>query len=341
MGLYDRIRNFLFGPPPEQPVELPQVPYAQPQDMAAGVPKEKQERKPIVGISGAGDTKSVTAMVAQIRAAGGEPLFLGGHAKRIAQGGNVNQAVANDLRNLDALVIMGNDGDIDPAKYGQARQSATKVETDTARAAYEECAIGQALDSGIPLLGICGGMQRINVLGGGTLHQHVPDLVGDNHHMQSDAPFVPVQLVSIAGDTKLGEIAGATKRIYTPTHQELPPGTVMENSFHHQAVAQVRSDFRVSGVSDDGIIQAIEPAADSRYGDQYVVGVQWHPEFGASDLGPKIANSITSAAKAYAVEHGHEAEIQQLYYPLPGGVVERIMGQRQQAAAQAAGNYIT
>jgi putative glutamine amidotransferase len=264
-------------------------------------------RAPVIGISGgSSDSASVRAVVTQIRSTGAEPVFLGGHQERIGRHGSADAAVKHDLSRLDSLVVMGNNDDIDPAKYGQDRDPATKVETDLARAAYEEKAIQYALDSGMPLMGVCGGMQRLNVLGGGTLLQDITRIVGDNHHMQTDAPFVPVQIVSIEQDTRLGNIAG-NKGFYTPTHQQLPPGMVPENSMHHQAVDKVRGDFRVNAVSDDGIIEGIEPTPGSRYANQFVLGVQWHPEFGASELGPKIAGNLTHAAQAFAESKARDA----------------------------------
>lgn len=296
-------------------------------------PAPLPEHHPRIGISGATDASaSVIAMVNQIRATGASVVFLGDHAQRLAKFGSAEEAVAHDLAGLDGLVIMGNNGDIDPAKYGQAKHPQTKVETNLARVAYEEAAEQYALESGMPQLDICGGMQRLNVLGDGTLHQHVPDLVGDNHHMQSDqnvGPSIPVQRVQIVGGTRLAEIGAGTDSVYTPTHAGAPPGVIMENSFHHQAVDKVRDDFRVSAVSDDGIIEAIEPKPGSRYANQYVLGIQWHPEFGASDLGPKIANSIAQAARDYAMRKEQANAIPDDTV-LTGGMVDKLMRQRQQ-----------
>lgn len=295
MGIFERIKSWFSAAPRER--AEPALVLQKPSAPAASNEDSDDHRKPLILISGASaDSKSVAAMTQQIRDAGAKPVFIGNHEQRIE--GGVQQAVEQDLAKADALIVMGNNSDIDPKKYGQVAGKTTQVESP-GRAAYEEAAIQTALSRKIPLLGICGGMQRINVLGGGTLHQDVPSLVGDNHHMQSAshlAPVVPVQLVKIDKDSKLGEIAGKNSNLFTPQHGPLLPGVIMENSFHHQAVAKPREDFRVCARSDDGIIEAIEPKADSPYAKQFVMGVQWHPEFGASDFGPKLAARITEEA---------------------------------------------
>lgn len=260
--------------------------------------------KPIIGISGsAADSKSVTAMMVMVRSLGAEPMLLANHDARIRDAGGLEEAVTQDLNMVDAVLVMGNNADIDPAKYGQQPHEKTKIETDDARAAYEEAIIQKSLEEKVPLLGICGGHQRINVLAGGTLNQHVPDEVGDDHHMQGSVPgYIPVQYVNIEEGSKLSKIAGEIGGLYTPTHEKLPPNVVMENSFHHQAVDKVGAGFVVSAKSSDDVIEAIEADPNGVFKDQFVIGVQWHPEFGASPLGPKLVGEVIEAAKAYRKE---------------------------------------
>ena len=250
---------------------------------------------PVIGISGGNsDSASVRAMMTQIRSAGAIPIFLGNHAKRDAEA---------DLKKIDALVVMGNNNDIDPKKYGQPCDPHTKVETDHARANYEEKILEAAIRDKMPVMGVCGGMQRLNVMFGGTLHQHIPDQLGHDEHAQQDfgiAPFIPVQTVHMVKDTQLGKIAGELGTIYTPSHQALPEGIVMENSMHHQAVANVGNGLRVCAKSDDHIIEAIEAdPSNTAFKDQFILGVQWHPEFGASPLGAKLAEHFTHKAIEY------------------------------------------
>lgn len=319
MNIFQRLSQLISGGEPK--VEAP----------AAPLPTERKNA-PVVGVSGSKATsKSVIAMMTQLRSAGAEPVFIGDHASRVA--GGVDAAVARDLARIDALVVLGNDADIDPAKYGQKPHPATKVEAPE-RAAYEEAAIQRALDMGMPLTCVCMGMQRLNVIGGGTLNQSLPETLGDNHHQQQGerAPFVPVQFVEIAPDSKLNGIEQSAG-LYTPRHSPLPPNVIMENSMHHQAVEQVRSDFRASAVSDDGVIEAIEPKAGSRYDGQFVVGVQWHPEFGASDFGAKLASKFTQAASEFSQGKEMSAPASMMgALPIEGELARRFLAERQQQA---------
>lgn len=267
----------------------------------------QRQTKPRIGISSVLPVApSLAAIVTQIRSAGAEPVVL--HQQEPHAEGDLQSAVSQDLAGLDGLIVMGNTDDIDPAKYGQPRHPQTKVESNHARANYEEEAIRQALDAGIPFLGICGGLQRLNTLdhaqNGGSLHQHVPDIVGSEQHMQGDThngipPFVPVQFIQIEAGTRLAAIADGTAGTYAPDHHA-SSDKMMENSFHHQAVKDVHKEFHVAARSEDGIIEAIEPKTEGRYANQFVLGVQWHPEFGASELGPKIAAQLVEEARTYA-----------------------------------------
>jgi gamma-glutamyl-gamma-aminobutyrate hydrolase PuuD len=179
MNIFQRLSQLISGSEP-------------PKEAPASLPPAERKNAPVVGVSGSKATsKSVIAMMTQLRSAGAEPVFIGDHASRVA--GGVDAAVARDLARIDALVVLGNDADIDPAKYGQKAHPATKVEAPE-RAAYEEAAIQRALEMGMPLTCVCAGMQRLNVIGGGTLNQSLPDTLGNNHHQQhgEHAPFVPV-----------------------------------------------------------------------------------------------------------------------------------------------------
>lgn len=265
--------------------------------------KPMVDSHPTIGICGGNaDSASVRAMMAQISASGATPIFLGNHANRDA---------AEDIKKISALVVMGNNADIDPAKYGALKHPKTNIETDTARADYEDAIIMKALAQKMPLLGVCGGMQRLNVLAEGTLHQHVPDLVGHDEHAQQDfniAPFIPVQPVIIDTESTLGKIGDGVTAVYTPGH-----GVVAENSMHHQAVDKVGDGLRAVAFSKDTLpngsqlIEAIEADPNGPLKDQFVLGVQWHPEFGASALAPKIAARVVEEAQKFARDNGRAA----------------------------------
>ncbi len=264
--------------------------------------------KPVIGISGVNaNSQSVRAMITQVAASGGTPLFLSNFAERDA---------ATDITKIDGLIVMGNSYDIDPARYGDPEHPETANEKDSpegrARADYEFAIMEKAVEMKMPLLGICGGHQRINVLRGGTLHQHVPDLVGHEKHAQfkqNIAPFVPVMPVSIKADTLLASIADDIHSVYTPTHGAST--VVMENSMHHQAINKVGDGLHASAFSDEyregditrNIIEAVEPDPNGELKDQFILGVQWHPEFSASPLAPRITARLVKAASTYATEN--------------------------------------
>ncbi len=266
---------------------------------------ETTGKTPVIGISGSSaESASVRAMVTQIRSAGATPLFLGNHTKRDA---------SKDIDKIDALVVMGNDSDLDPERYHQKRDSHTHAESDTpegkARADYEYTIMQKALSQSMPVIGVCGGMQKLNVIFAGDLYQDIPSLIGHNEHAQQDngiAPFVPVQPVIIESNSTLGKIADGVSAVYTPAH-----GTnlevINENSMHHQAVKTVGQGLRPVAYSADRLpdgkllTEAIEgdPAI---VGDMFILGVQWHPEFGASPIGEKIAERLTQEAQKFAAQ---------------------------------------
>lgn len=268
--------------------------------------------KPVVGIIGSSiDSPSVRAAIKQFEDAGTTVLLLANHDKRDARA---------DLQRIDALVVMGNNADIDPAKYGAPVDSHTVNESNIpaakARAAYEEALLAAALETKMPVLGICSGMQRINVLCGGNLHQHVPDLIGHNEHAQQNseiAPYIPVQPILIEHDTTLSSIADTIATVFAPAPHH--GNVLLENSMHHQAVAKLGNGLRASAYAEDALpsgermIEAFEADPNGKFGKQFLLGVQWHPEFGASPLGEKIAERVTTEAHAFAQAHNRSHDL--------------------------------
>lgn len=280
------------------------------------------EKKPTILISGAStDSKSVAAIMADVRALGAEPILIANHGERLKgkDFAAIRQQAQAELANADGVIIMGNNQDIDPRDYGAASiHKETKAETATsagkARASYEYILAEEALNAKTPLLGVCAGMQRMNVLCGGTLNQHVPDLVGDDRHQQAsafDAPFVPVEFIQVAKGTTLDGIADGVPGVYAPSRDGSSSGVFMDNSLHHQSVDKIGEGFRASAYSIEvdkpnvRIVEAIEASPDGPYGGQFAVGVQWHPEFGASRLSAQLLNRFTGEAQAYAQSHDH------------------------------------
>jgi putative glutamine amidotransferase len=178
---------------------------------------------------------------------------------------------------LHGLVITGGK-DIDPARYGQAPHP----ETDDPRHdrdAWEFALVARALERGLPVLGICRGAQVLNVVLGGTLHQHLPDVVGHARHQAGNAVFSESRVHIVPG-TRLAALIGE----YSD-----------EQCYHHQAIAELGSGLVVSARDADGVIEAVELPGDS-----FVLAVQWHPEERLNDL--RLFAGVVEAAKAYAKE---------------------------------------
>ena len=160
---------------------------------------------------------------------------------------------------FDALVL-GGGLDVDPARYGRERLDNGTVEIDAGRDALDFELLERAQRAGAPVLGICRGLQVVNVARGGTLVQDIPSERPSEvvHQREKDKTRMDHE-VRVASGTRLSEIAGA--------------GEFRVNSRHHQAIDTVGAGLRVSGVSPDGLTEAIEANGDS-----WLVAVQWHPE---------------------------------------------------------------
>jgi putative glutamine amidotransferase len=178
---------------------------------------------------------------------------------------------------LDALVLTGG-GDLDPANWGGARHPASEVDPGRDRA--ELMLTRAALAADLPVLGICRGMQVLAVAAGGTLHQHLPDLVGHHRHRPVSGSFGRHDIVTAAGSR---------------AHELLGP-RVAVNSFHHQAVADPGECVVTGWCPDDRVTEVIEHP-----GRAFAMGVQWHPERTA-DL--RVLAALTAAARHGAEKAG-------------------------------------
>jgi len=166
------------------------------------------------------------------------------------------------LQGLDGLIITGG-ADINPARYGQERGPHTQDSEDL-RDALEDTLLGAARALGMPILGICRGAQMLNVHLGGTLHQHLPDVVGHDRYRVGDGVFHP-EPMSITEGSLLHQILG----------ERDVPGHV----YHHQTIDQVAPGLTVTARGFDGTIQGIE-MTDYPFG----LAVQWHPEENLEDV---------------------------------------------------------
>lgn len=157
----------------------------------------------------------------------------------------------------DGLLLTGG-GDIDPAEFGQGPDK-NLGSVDPVRDAFEIALYRAFRAAGKPILGICRGVQLVNVAEGGSLIQHLPAVDGTWQHNQADLRGTPFHPVELAPDSRLAGAFGATH--------------IRTNSFHHQAVDRVGAGLKVVARAGDGTIEALEGE-----GDPFLVAVQWHPE---------------------------------------------------------------
>ncbi len=178
------------------------------------------------------------------------------------------------LDRIDALMLTGG-SDLEACAYGQEPHAAAE-DPDRLRDAYEVVLVREALRRGMPLLGICRGMQVMNVALGGDLRQHLPEHLGADTHRRTTGTFAGNEhLVALTPGSLAARAAGET------THR-VP-------SHHHQAIDRLGDGLMVTGVAvDDGIPEAIEVP-----GRRFVLGVQWHPE--ADPSSPVIAALVDAA----------------------------------------------
>lgn len=179
------------------------------------------------------------------------------------------------LDGLNGLVITGGK-DVNPAAYDQQPHPETD-QPGTERDLWEFMLLREALDRRLPVLGICRGAQVLNVALGGTLHQHLPDVIGHSGHRAGNAVFTTLSVRTVPG-TRLAGLLGQRADV---------------QCYHHQAIAEVGRDLIVSAWDDDGVIEALELP-----GDGFVLAVQWHPEENLDDL--RLFTAIVDAARSYA-----------------------------------------
>jgi gamma-glutamyl-gamma-aminobutyrate hydrolase PuuD len=248
---------------------------------------------PVIGISayceqarwGVWETQAVVLprrYVDRVAAAGGIPVLL-----------PPVPDIAEAIGRLDGLMLSGG-GDIDPARYGAepvTEITNVREERDTAELAL----LTAAMSLQLPVLGICRGMQVINVARGGSLHQHLPGVVGHDGHALTPGSFgqhavrVPpgsrlsqvLGGVKGAGEGGMGRWAGGGERtISAPTH-------------HHQAVDRLGKGLTATAWAEDGTIEAVETDP----GGPFLLAVQWHPEAGDD---PSLFRALVAAAREHA-----------------------------------------
>lgn len=185
---------------------------------------------------------------------------------------------------LDGLVLSGG-ADVDPARYGAAPHERTGAPR-TDRDAFEAALIEAAIEAELPLLGICRGAQMLNVELGGTLVQHLPDLVGDERYQAGAGVFTEIEVEVDAG-SRIAELYGDDPRANA-------------HLYHHQAIAEVGEGLTVTSRTADGVIESIElPSLP------FGVAVQWHPEENTADR--RLFRGLVEAARTHRTSRKEDA----------------------------------
>lgn len=191
------------------------------------------------------------------------------------------EAVDETLDALDGLVFSGG-ADIDPAHYGEDPHPMT-TGLHPQRDEAELSLLRGALARGMPVLAICRGMQLLNVLEGGTLHQHLPERVDHDGHRIARGTFSE-HAVTLAPGSKIASIIG-------------PEASVL--SSHHQAPERIGEGLEAVGWAEDGTVEAIEGP------EPFVVGVLWHPEEGEDK---RLFEALVDEARRFAGDRDRRLE---------------------------------
>jgi len=207
--------------------------------------------------------------------------------------------IAAAVGRLDALVLTGG-GDIDPAAYGAAPHPRTGS-VNAARDRAELDLLAAALAGGLPVLGICRGLQLLNVACGGTLHQHLADLGADGGADHTPQPGTfgrhPVR---VAAGSRLADIWPEDGPLLVPTA-------------HHQAIDRLGTGLTATAWAADGIIEAAELTGGEHH--PFVLAVQWHPEAGDD---PRLLQALVAAARRRGGSAGRRVEGKDRALGLPG-----------------------
>ena len=177
---------------------------------------------------------------------------------------------------VDAVILSGGAGDVDPAHYGEERHPATRPD-DPVRDAYELALARHARRTGAPLLGICRGMQVVTVAHGGRLEQHLPEALGHDRHRRLPSGFSEHEVRLERGSLAARAAGGERETV---------------RSHHHQGVREP-GDLRVTGrASEDEAIEAVEGTDGA-----FLLGVLWHPE---EDERSRVVGAHVDAARERA-----------------------------------------
>jgi putative glutamine amidotransferase len=217
-----------------------------------------------------------------VREAGGEPVRI-----------PLDRPAAELMKLMeccDAVLLPGSRADVDPQEYGAERDPLTN-DADPLRDAADKLLLQDAHNMRKPLLGICYGLQSLNVYRSGTLRQHIETSI--DHANRDNTHVVRIEPTSL-----LAHFLGAA----------LPPGeesAILVNTSHHQAAGTVGNGLRIAAKAPDGVIEALEGTSP----EHFVLAVQWHPERSLNDPASQaVFRALVEAARARQRELAGELE---------------------------------
>ena len=224
--------------------------------------------KPLIGITccsksfGPGETPCHAASDSYVEVAGsislGVPVLIPANGEAAC--------IDTLLRHLDGLILTGSRSNVRPDRYGGPPHRQGTPE-DVRRDAVTLPLTLAAIDSGLPLLAICRGLQELNVALGGSLHQRLCDLPGLLSHAAPDSPDIAVRRGK-SHDVALAE-GGLLRRLARGA------AAIRVNSLHHQGIERLAAELTVEATAPDGVIEAVRVTRAAGF----ALGVQWHPEF--------------------------------------------------------------
>lgn len=226
------------------------------------------------------NTRSLPPYIAALQSSGATPVVIPLHESQ--------DRVAKLLATTQGVLLPGSRFDVDPERFGEARKPECGP-ADPPRTAVDELLLQDAFNLRKPVLGICHGLQTLNVWLNGTLVQDLPSEAGCSVNHSPGRTVVEAHPVLIEDESLLKELAG----------QDGFSGSEQVNSSHHQAIARLGDRLRVTAMSsNDKVIEAVE--LDSE--DHFVLAVQWHPErtFAEKPLSRAIFRAFVQAAAGWA-----------------------------------------
>lgn len=246
--------------------------------------------------------RATTDYVTSIARAGGQPWLVS----------REEQTVDEVLEGAEGLLLLGGD-DVDPARYGESPHVKT-IQAEAGRDAFEIALIRRVVETDLPLLAICRGLQVLNVALGGTLIQDIPT----QHPGPIGHALDPRVKTTLPPEVWKARVAHSVAIVPGSRLAALLPETRARevNSRHHQAVKVLADGLIVSASAPDGIIEALERPAST-----FLLGVQWHPENFIDEASPVQDGGATRAAGVTADVSGSAAEVGGRFLALFRGLV--------------------